>query len=88
MPRITELHSRSSPKQRLLRTVSVFAGGWTLEAVTACGEDWDEFQVLDLLTRLVEKSLVIVERHYREDTRYRCLETVRQYFEELLIERE
>jgi predicted ATPase len=77
----------TADEQRLLRIVSVFAGGWTLEAVTACGEDWDEFQVLDLLTRIVEKSLVIVERHDREDTRYRCLETVRQYGEELLIER-
>ena len=77
----------TADEQRLLRTVSVFAGGWTLEAVTACGTDWDEFEVLDLLTRLVEKSLVIVERHDGEDTRYRCLETVRQYGAELLIER-
>jgi non-specific serine/threonine protein kinase len=77
----------TTDEQRLLRLVSVFAGGWTLEAVTAGGEGWDEFQVLDLLSRLVEKSLVIVERHDGEDTRYRCLETVRQYGAELLIER-
>ena len=77
----------TADEQRLLRTVAVFAGGWTLEAVSACGKDWDEFQVLDLLTRLVEKSLVIVERQDGEDTRYRCLETVRQYGAELLIER-
>ena len=73
-------------EQRLLRLVSVFAGGWTLEAVTACGDNWDEFEVLDLLTRLVEKSLVVVERHDGEETRYRCLETVRQFGAELLLE--
>ena len=73
-------------ERRLLRRVSVFAGGWALEAAAACGEDWDEFEVLDLLARLVDKSLVIVDRHDREDTRYRCLETVRQFGEEQLIE--
>jgi len=76
----------TADEQRLLRTVSVFAGGWTLEAATACAEEWDEFQVLDLLTRLVEKSLVVVERIDGEDTRYRCLESVRQYAAELLSE--
>jgi non-specific serine/threonine protein kinase len=64
----------------------VFAGGWTLEAATACAEGWDEFQVLDVLTRLVEKSLVVVERIDGEDTRYQCLESVRQYAAELLNE--
>jgi predicted ATPase len=74
----------TADEQRLLRLASVFAGGWTLEAAAACAEEWDEFQVLDLLTRLVEKSLVIVERIDGEDTRYRCLESVRQYAFELL----
>ena len=73
-------------EQQLLRTISVFAGGWTLEAATACVERWDEFEVLDLLTRLVEKSLVVVERIDGEDTRYRCMESVRQYASELLNE--
>jgi tetratricopeptide (TPR) repeat protein len=76
----------TADEQRLLRAVSVFAGGWTLEAGAACAEQWDEFQVLDLLTRLVEKSLVVVERIDGEDTRYRCLESVRQFASELLIE--
>ena len=76
----------TADEQRLLRSVSVFAGGWTLEAATACAEGWDEFQVLDVLTRLVEKSLVVVERIDGEDTRYRCLESVRQYAAELLNE--
>jgi predicted ATPase len=76
----------TADEQRLLRAASVVAGGWTLEAGAACVEDWDEFQVLDLLTRLVEKSLVVVERIDGEDTRYRCLESVRQFAEELLIQ--
>jgi len=76
----------TAAEQRLLRVVSVFAGGWTLEAASACVEGWDEFQVLDLLTRLVEKSLVVVERIDGEDTRYRCLESVRQFTTELLTE--
>jgi non-specific serine/threonine protein kinase len=74
-------------EQRLLRALSVFAGGWTLEAaVAACGEDADEFEVLDLLTRLVDKSLVVVERLDGGEPRYRFLETVRQFGRDLLIE--
>ena len=47
----------------LLRRLSVFAGGWTLEAAEAVGvgEGVEEWEVLDLLTSLVEKSLVLFE---------------------------
>ena len=65
-------------EEALLRRLSVFAGGWTLEAAEAVAADGEiaESDVLDLLTRLVEKSLVAVD----PDTgRYRLLETVRQY---------
>jgi predicted ATPase/class 3 adenylate cyclase len=72
-------------ERALLRRLSVFAGGWTLEAAEAVGADGaiDEACVLDLLTRLVEKSLVGVEA---DRERYRLLDTVRQYALERLSE--
>jgi len=62
----------------LLRRLSVFAGGWTLEAAEAVGGDGDlpVADVLDVLTNLVEKSLVATDA---DGTRYRLLETVREY---------
>jgi predicted ATPase/class 3 adenylate cyclase len=71
------------PERALLRRLSVFAGGWSLEAAEAVGSggEIDIVQVLDLLTRLVEKSLVTMEAG---GTRYRLLETVRQYARERL----
>jgi non-specific serine/threonine protein kinase len=66
----------SGEEQALLRLLSVFSGGFTLEAAEAvAGRD-----VLDLLESLVDKSLVAF------DGRYRLLETVRQYAAELLAE--
>ncbi len=64
----------------LLRTLAVFSGGWTFDAVSAVtpAED-DEFEVLDLLAHLVDKSLVVVDRDERGDVRYRFLESVRQF---------
>ncbi len=74
-------------EQQLTRALAVFAGGWTLEAATAiCGVSEDEFEVLDLLTRLVDKSLVVVEHQRGGESRYRYLETVRQYALERLLE--
>ncbi len=74
------------PEQRLLRSLSVFAGGWTLEAAAAVWEEGaDEFEVLDLLTRLVDKSLVVVESR-GESARYGYLDTVRHYAQERLEE--
>ncbi len=75
-----------SEKERILfRRLSVFAGGWTLEAAeSVClGNGVEAFEVLDLLTQLVNKSLVVVETQNGEP-RYRLLETVRQYSRELL----
>jgi predicted ATPase/class 3 adenylate cyclase len=72
----------------LLGRLSVFTGGWTLEAAeTVCagalihGDD-----VLDLLGTLVARSLVVADAG--EPTRYRMLETIRQYAEERLAEAE
>jgi predicted ATPase/class 3 adenylate cyclase/Tfp pilus assembly protein PilF len=73
----------SEPEQALLRRLSVFAGGWTLEAAEAVcpGGVVDELDVLDLLGNLVEKSLVGL---HPESGRYSMLETVRQYAHEKL----
>jgi len=72
-------------EQALLGTLAVFAGGWTLESATRV-TGADEFTTLDLFARLVDKSLVLVEREGEGSTRYRFLETVRQYAEERLQE--
>ena len=65
-------------EQALLRRLSVFSGGWTLDAAEAVCADVavPGDGVLDPLARLVEKSLVMVEEEAR---RYRLLETVREY---------
>ncbi len=72
-------------EQELFRDLAVFAGGWTLpDAVAVAGEGADEFEVLDLLTRLADKSLVAVDRESGGEARYSMLETVRQFALELL----
>lgn len=75
-------------QQAVLRYVSTFKGGWTLEAAeVACSaagiEDWD---VIDLLSQLVDKSLVETDREGKRAgvVRYSLLETVREYAGELL----
>jgi non-specific serine/threonine protein kinase len=75
-------------EQLVLDRLSVFAGGWTLdaaEAVTSVG-DSGEWQVLDRLAALVDKSLVQADQN-RGSTRYRLLETVRHYTAERLARR-
>ena len=73
--------------RRLLRRLSVFTGGWTIPiAARIVGDEPDEMDAVDLadgLTRLVDRSLVIAERE--ASTRYRMLETIRQYAREKLI---
>jgi predicted ATPase len=65
----------------LLRRLAVFAGDFGLEAVeSVCpGGELDAMTVADVLARLVEKSLVIVEARSSRERRYRLLETVRMY---------
>jgi len=73
------------PEQDLLRRLAVFNGGWTLERATAvCSDDADEFAMLDLLTRLVERSLVVVQHGGDLDTRYRFLESVWRFAQDRL----
>ena len=75
----------SSVEQTVCDRLSVFAGGWTLDAAEAVvyGGDVAEWQVLDLLAALVGKSLVQAEV-IQGSTRYRLLETVRHYAAERL----
>ena len=64
----------------------MFAGGFTLEAAeTACaGNGVEKGEVLDLISHLADKSLVLVS--HGDEARYRLLETVRQYGHEKLDE--
>jgi predicted ATPase/DNA-binding NarL/FixJ family response regulator len=77
----------SEQEKSLFGRVSVFAGGWTLEAAeTVCaGEGIEEAEVLEPLSGLVDKSLVLVSERDGE-VRYRLLETVRQFGREKLQE--
>nr|CAA9217654.1 Transcriptional regulator, AfsR family [uncultured Armatimonadetes bacterium] len=78
-------------ERAVLRRLAVFAGGWTLsaaEAVCECDEI-EGWEALGLLGELVDKSLVLVEDAdggTAAETRYRLLETVRQYGRERLRE--
>ncbi len=71
----------SEAEQALFRRLSVFVGGFTLEAAEAvcAGGDVDEARILDLLSRLVDKSLVVAEAEDEGALRYGMLEPVRQY---------
>jgi predicted ATPase/class 3 adenylate cyclase len=66
--------------------LSMFAGGSTLDAAQALcsGDDVDDIEVVDALASLIDKSLVVAERS-EIGTRYRQLETIRQYAEEQLM---
>ncbi len=76
----------SDKERRLFRRLAVFAGGFSLEAAEAvcAGEDIEQDEVLDLLSQLVEKSFVIVDKHQDSEPRYRLLEPIRQYSVEKL----
>jgi predicted ATPase len=73
----------------LLRRLSVFSDGWILEAAeeVCSGDGIEPDEVLDLLTQLVNKSLVIVMVTSQSgETRYRMLETIHQYALEKLLD--
>jgi len=75
------------PQRILLRRLSVFAGGFTLEAAENVGalDPLKPSEIFDLLMRLVDQSMVQVSRS-NETPRYRLLETVRQYGHDRLLE--
>jgi predicted ATPase/DNA-binding SARP family transcriptional activator/DNA-binding CsgD family transcriptional regulator len=76
----------SESERALFRRLSVFAGGWTLEAAEAVcsGGGVEQEDVLDLLGALVDKSLVVVRATTNGALRYGMLEPIRQYAKELL----
>jgi len=95
MPRQRTLHATMDWSHELLgrkdralfRRLSVFAGGFALDAAeSVCvGEDLERDEMLELLSHLVDKSLVVV-REQDGETRYRLLQTVHQYGREKLSE--
>jgi predicted ATPase/DNA-binding SARP family transcriptional activator/DNA-binding CsgD family transcriptional regulator len=76
----------SEPERKLFGRLSVFAGGWTFEAAetVGAGDGIEEGEVLDLLGKLVNKSLVVVRPGGPGVVRYGMLEPVRQYAREKL----
>ena len=76
------------PEQALFGRLSAFAGGFTLEAAESVGAgvDIEGEDVLELLSLLVDKSLVVAEESWESGARYRLLEPVRQYAREKLEE--
>lgn len=87
----------TEPECLVLRRLSVFAGGWALEAAEAVSAEEtaqadavadqtvQPGDVLDVLAQLVNKSLVVVEGGQGGEARYRLLETIRQYAREKLL---
>ncbi|MGY1708568.1 AfsR/SARP family transcriptional regulator [Geodermatophilus sp. SYSU D00758] len=81
----------TDPERVLLRRLSVFRGSWTLEAMQAVagGRPLEPSALVDLLGRLVDRSLVVVDRAVPArdaGPRYHLLETIREYAAERLTE--
>ena len=79
----------SGPECTLLRRLTVFAGGWTLEAaesVCSAKGGVEPKEVLESMTQLVTKSLVIANRLPGRERRFHLHETIRQYAHEKLVE--
>jgi predicted ATPase/tetratricopeptide (TPR) repeat protein len=74
----------SAQERLVFHRLSVFAGGWFLESAeqVCVGNGIESYQILDLLTQLLNKSLIVIERMQGQKPRYRMLETIRQYAEE------
>ena len=72
-------------EREVLGRLPAFAGGFTLRVAADVCAGGDEAKALDLVGRLVERSLVVADLDEGE-TRYRLLETVRQYAAERLAE--
>ncbi|MDP9484058.1 MAG: tetratricopeptide repeat protein [Chloroflexota bacterium] len=77
----------TEPERAVLRRLSVFAGGAALDAAESvcAGDPVEPFEILDVLGRLVEKSLIFTDPTASE-ARFRLLETVREYARGRLVE--
>lgn len=71
----------SGEERELLARLSVFTGGFDLDSAEAIagGDTIGAREVLPLLSRLVDKSLVVADPAERQRTRYRMLDTIREY---------
>ncbi|HYU98019.1 MAG TPA: protein kinase [Pyrinomonadaceae bacterium] len=71
-------------EKRLFRELAVFAGGFTLEAVEAICDctSIEGIEVLDLITSLVDKSLIVSKVRTNRESRFRMLEVIREYADE------
>ena len=78
----------SDQERALFRRLAVFAGGWTLEAAEAAcvAPPIGRGEVLDVLSALVDKSLVLADEQPGGQMRYRLLETLREYGAERVAE--
>src|SRR5205085_3142178 len=78
-----------APEQQLFRKLSVFVGGWTLEAAETVvnagqGANSDGLPVLDGIASLLDKSLLLQIEQDSEEPRLLMLETIREYGRECL----
>jgi len=75
------------PEQMLLLRISVFAGGCSLASAEAVcvGDGIEREQILELLSSLVNKSLVLAQTLQLGEARYSLLETIREYAQEHLV---
>ncbi len=78
----------SEPERVLFQRLAVFEGGFTLEATeeVCAGRGIAPDEILELLSHLVDKSLVVVGTQQGREARYRLLETIRQYGRDRLLE--
>jgi predicted ATPase/predicted Ser/Thr protein kinase len=78
----------SDAERRLLCRLSIFPGAWSLDAAEeiCAGNGIAPVDIVDLLTHLADKSMVVVEDSPTGERRYRFLETVRQYGRERLVQ--
>jgi predicted ATPase len=76
----------TDPERALFRRLSLFAGGFSLESaeIVCSSADLDRADIVDVLSRLVDKSLVLSGGRAGGRTRYRMLETIREYGSERL----